>query len=100
FRVADRLGQTFTALHFHDSSSQSGLAMVNVTNGADVDVRFGSLKRFFCHLLSPACYCFLLLTVKSGAHDRDRTDDLVLTKDVLCQLSYMRRDPNSICRTL
>src|ERR1700761_4548986 len=25
----------------------------------------------------------------SGAHDQDRTDDLVLTKDVLCQLSYM-----------
>src|SRR4051812_3272786 len=26
---------------------------------------------------------------KSGAHDRDRTGDLVLTKDVLYQLSYM-----------
>ena len=24
-----------------------------------------------------------------GAHDRDRTGDLVLTKDVLCQLSYV-----------
>ena len=27
--------------------------------------------------------------VQSGAHDQDRTDDLVLTKDVLYQLSYM-----------
>src|SRR5687768_5182226 len=26
---------------------------------------------------------------KSGAHVRARTGDLVLTKDVLCQLSYM-----------
>jgi hypothetical protein len=32
----------------------------------------------------------LCLSVKlSGAHDQDRTDDLVLTKDVLYQLSYM-----------
>ena len=26
---------------------------------------------------------------KSGADDQDRTGDLVLTKDVLCQLSYI-----------
>jgi hypothetical protein len=25
----------------------------------------------------------------TGAHDQDRTDDLVLTKDVLYRLSYM-----------
>jgi hypothetical protein len=24
-----------------------------------------------------------------GAHDRNRTGDLILTKDVLCRLSYM-----------
>src|SRR5208282_3746110 len=32
------------------------------------------------------------------AHDRNRTDDLILTKDVLCRLSYMgksgKRDSN------
>jgi hypothetical protein len=28
----------------------------------------------------------------SGADDRDRTGDLVLTKDVLCQLSYIGVD--------
>ena len=28
-------------------------------------------------------------TVANGAHDADRTHDLVLTKDVLCQLSYV-----------
>src|SRR5512143_616884 len=27
--------------------------------------------------------------VNYGAHDRNRTGDLILTKDVLCQLSYM-----------
>jgi hypothetical protein len=26
---------------------------------------------------------------RTGADDRDRTGDLVLTKDVLCQLSYI-----------
>ncbi len=26
---------------------------------------------------------------RSGAHNRDRTGDLILTKDVLCQLSYV-----------
>ncbi len=26
---------------------------------------------------------------ESGAHDRNRTGDLILTKDVLCRLSYM-----------
>ncbi len=29
--------------------------------------------------------------MKSGAHERDRTVDLVLTKDVLYQLSYVGR---------
>ncbi len=31
----------------------------------------------------------LLIQICHGAHDQDRTDDLVLTKDVLYQLSYM-----------
>src|SRR5450755_2346375 len=30
-----------------------------------------------------------LISKLSGAHDQDRTDDLILTKDVLYQLSYM-----------
>ena len=30
-----------------------------------------------------------LFSKLSGAHDQDRTDDLILTKDVLYQLSYM-----------
>ena len=39
-----------------------------------------------------------MVSTSHGAHDRDRTGDLVLTKDVLCQLSYMgltsRRRPS------
>ena len=37
-------------------------------------------------------YCVFLY----GAHDQDRTDDLVLTKDVLCQLSYMGVQKNLV----
>jgi hypothetical protein len=29
------------------------------------------------------------LHIPSGAHDQDRTGDLVLTKDALCRLSYV-----------
>ena len=32
---------------------------------------------------------------ESGAHDRDRTGDLVLTKDVLYRLSYVSVEPDS-----
>ena len=37
------------------------------------------------HVPGPTFY------LHSGADDRDRTGDLVLTKDVLCQLSYIGR---------
>jgi hypothetical protein len=45
-------------------------------------------------LLSPGCgsryYNFVsYFIILNGAHDQDRTDDLILTKDVLYQLSYM-----------
>ena len=39
-------------------------------------------------LLLPA-EATVLLAAKTGADDQDRTGDLVLTKDVLCQLSYI-----------
>ncbi len=32
---------------------------------------------------------------KAGAHDQSRTDDLILTKDVLYQLSYMGKPPDA-----
>jgi hypothetical protein len=40
-------------------------------------------------MLFPIFSLLCLFSPKSGAHDQDRTDDLVLTKDVLYQLSYM-----------
>lgn len=47
----------------------------------------------------------VLRLVLSGAHKRDRTADLVLTKDVLYQLSYMglfpaneRREDTTLCK--
>src|SRR5207249_303166 len=43
-RIADRLSQSFTGLHFNNARSQSGFAMVNVADGANVHVRFSSLK--------------------------------------------------------
>jgi hypothetical protein len=33
-----------------------------------------------------------------GAHNRTRTDDLFLTKEVLCQLSYVGPDPIAMVR--
>src|SRR5258707_14491805 len=39
----------------------------------------------------------IYLPAKSGADDQDRTGDLVLTKDVLCQLSYI--GPCHLCRS-
>ena len=43
--------------HLCDSSSQRGLAMVNVTNGADVDVRLVPLKLGLRHLRTPSVLC-------------------------------------------
>ena len=43
------LSQAFICLHFKDSTREGGFAMVNVTDGAYIYVRFGSLERFFSH---------------------------------------------------
>lgn len=34
-------------------------------------------------------HSLFLFAPETGAYERDRTADLVLTKDVLCQLSYV-----------
>jgi hypothetical protein len=46
-----------------DCRREGGFAVVNVTDGADVDVRFRSLKLLFGHvisvlLVSVAAFCF------------------------------------------
>ena len=53
--------------------------MVNVTNGSHVYVRFTTIKLLLCH------YFPLLFQ----AHNRNRTDDLILTKNALYLLSYV-----------
>ena len=117
---------------------QRGLAVVDVADGADVDVRFGPIEFFFRHDSSLRAHCYpapcrrrlrcpracsrsrsrlqpklraatvatiarllaseatarqpcsrLHSRAKVGADDQDRTGDLVLTKDALCQLSYI-----------
>jgi hypothetical protein len=39
--------------HFSDSGGQGGLAVVDVADGAHIDVRFSSLELLLCHLLFP-----------------------------------------------
>ncbi len=46
--AAELLGQNRA-----DSSGERRLTVVNVTDGADVDVRLGALKLLFCHGLTP-----------------------------------------------
>ena len=38
-------------------SGQRGLAVVDVPDGADVDVRFGSIEFLFCHVVYPVLDC-------------------------------------------
>ena len=52
-RITDRRSHALAVLHFYNSSRQSRLTMVNVTNSSDVHMRFRPLKILFCH-------CYLL----------------------------------------
>ena len=67
--------------------------MVNVTNGAYVDVRLGELKFFLGHVSTPKKQKYERLMIataakntashEGGAHGGNRTRDLSLTKGVL-----------------
>jgi hypothetical protein len=48
------VGQALFCLHRDNRGGQGGFAVVNVADGADVDVRFRSLKLllFFSHFIS------------------------------------------------
>ena len=78
--------------HLGEGGGQGRLAVVDVADGADVDVRFRAIKFFFSHVCDPRPAC-------DGADDQNRTGDLVLTKDALCQLSYIG-DPGPSCSVL
>src|SRR6478609_1568358 len=47
------------------------------------------VARFNCRAKSSTARSCFKARLKSGADDRNRTGDLVLTKDALCQLSYI-----------
>src|SRR5690606_21227742 len=69
-------------------SGQRGLAVVNVTDRADVHVRLGALEFTLGH----DCRFSLwdgVLGDKCGAHDWNRTSDLLLPTEVLYRLSYV-----------
>ena len=106
-----KLGQPLGGLHRQDGAGQRGLAVVDVADGADIDVRLCPFEIFpwpFFHL--PALdqarrvrcaisstdrvlhYPHVCRSADTRAADGTRTHDLVLTKDALYQLSYSSRD--------
>ena len=88
-----------------DRRGQRRLAVVDVADRADVHVRLGALELLLGHGDLSHSIClrraypeghgfasdrrFRGPTRSSGAHNRVRTDDLFLTKEVLCRLSYV-----------
>src|SRR2546428_258024 len=74
--------------HLRDRRRQRRLPVIDVPDRPNVHVRLRPLVLRLRHPSLPpvgghAC------DSRSGAHVRDRTGDLVLTKDALCRLSYM-----------
>ena len=77
---------------------QRRLAVIHVTDRAHVHVRLGAFEFTLCHALNPDGVNELdeRLPVRgdrdgrmNGAHDWNRTSDLLLTKEVLYRLSYV-----------
>ena len=57
-------------------------------------------SNFSLAMLTPRCLLLpfhLSRAARGGAHDQNRTDDLVLTKDALCRLSYVGGANNHDC---
>ena len=95
-----------------DGRRQARLAMVDMADRPDVDVRLGAIELLLRHVERPtpklggeAADTPALgagdgsIEDRSpcrggGAHNRTRTDDLFLTKEVLCQLSYVGPVPS------
>src|SRR5207245_21373 len=113
--VRDELRPSLVGSDLCEGRREGGLPMINVPDGADVHVRFAAIEFFFSHVVyvllsstagrppslrsaelrrdslrSLACLDearWRSQRAKSGADDQDRTGDLVLTTDALCQLS-------------
>ena len=50
--IALHFGQSLGGLHRQDGRGEGRLAVVDVADGSDIDVRFGPLKHFLCHCCS------------------------------------------------
>ena len=105
--VRNELRPALVGRDLGERRGQRGLAVVDVPDGADVHVRFASIEFLFGHVVydprrsrrrRPSCLravttrcvpAVVASRAKAGADDQDRTGDLVLTKDALCQLSYI-----------
>src|SRR5882724_87891 len=61
-RVLDLFREALLRLHLHECGRQGRLAMIDVTDGPDVDVRLRTDEFFFGHWTSPS---FFLLTANS-----------------------------------
>src|SRR5207248_8878019 len=55
-----RRGRPLICMHLGDGSGQRGLPMVDVTNGADVEVRLGALELLLGHASPSLCYASLV----------------------------------------
>ena len=49
--------QTLLGQNGRDSCGKGGLTVVNVTDGTDVHMRFGTVEFFFCHSIKYLKYC-------------------------------------------
>src|SRR5213594_4391307 len=79
--------------HLRDRRRQRRLPVVDVPDRPNVHVRLRPLVLRLRHPSLPPVGDHAHDS-RSGAHVRDRTGDLVLTKDALCRLSYMgERNP-------
>ncbi len=108
-RVVDRiegaiLGLALQGQVLGDRGGQTRLAVVDVADRPNVDVRLVALELLLGHetvisLQARRCRWLpiqqgqVTAAWDGGAHNRTRTDDLFLTKEVLCQLSYVGPEP-------
>ena len=55
--VRDELRPALVRRHLGQRGRQRGLAVVDVADGANVDVRFGTIEFLFCHVVVPSSDC-------------------------------------------
>jgi hypothetical protein len=53
-RVVQEVCLAFFSQYFGDGRGQGGFTVINVSNGTDVYMRFGSFIMCFCHIFSPS----------------------------------------------